>query len=245
MTTASPIARSAPADRRLGRPPPLAHRVYDALLDDITAGRLKAGDRLPVEPALAESFGVSRTVIREAVSRLKADGLVRSRQGAGVFVSQARSQRAFRIAEPEGSGARLVREIFELRLGLEVEAATLAARRRSAEDLKALHAAVVAMEATKLGADDGVAADVDFHRRIALAAANAQFADLLRYLQVFLRQSISIARANTRRQPHLIDAVMEEHRAVLRAIEAGDAEAAGAAMRDHLLRAQRRLGLGD
>ena len=76
--------------RTIGRAAPLADQVFGALQAEIVDGRLKAGERLPIEPQLAASFGVSRTVIREAVSRLRNDGLVTTKQGSGIYVADGR-----------------------------------------------------------------------------------------------------------------------------------------------------------
>jgi len=242
--SADPAADGGPG-RRLGRPAPLAERVVKALQGDIEAGRLAAGDRLPTEPDLAASFGVSRTVIREAVSRLRADGILVSRQGAGVFVSDAPLQRSFRIRDEEVTSGTALREIFELRLCLEVEGAALAAVRRTDADLKALAHWLEEMDRTKHGADFGVGADIEFHRTVATASGNGKVADFQRYLSVLLRQSVSVARSNTLKQPALVDRVIDEHRRIHDAIAAGSAPTARDAMRRHLLSAAMRLGLLD
>lgn len=240
-----PAGQDVEADRRLGRPLPLADRVVAALHEDIEKGRLAAGARLPTEPELAASFGVSRTVIREAVSRLKADGIVVSRQGAGVFVSTAPLQRSFRIRDAEvGSGVAL-REIFELRLCLEVEGAGLAAVRRSQDDLATLRHWLEEMDRTKLDGDFGVGADIEFHRAVASASGNGKVVDFQRYLSLLLHQSVTVARNNTLKQkgPAHVDSVIEEHGDIYRAIGAGSAADARNAMRRHLLLAATRLGV--
>ncbi|MQT11570.1 FadR/GntR family transcriptional regulator [Segnochrobactrum spirostomi] len=234
-----------PETRRLGRPAPLAERVVAALSEDIEKGRLAAGARLPTEPDLAASFGVSRTVIREAVARLRADGILVSRQGAGVFVTDSPLQRSFRIRDEEVTSGIALREIFELRLCLEVESAALAAVRRTEADLEALGHWLREMDRTKHGEDFGVAADVEFHRTVALASGNGKIADFQLYLSMLLRQSVSVARNNTLKTPALVDGVIEEHRRLHAAIAEGAAEAARAAMRRHLLAAAGRLGLID
>jgi len=231
------------ADRRIGRPLPLAEKVVAALQRDIETGRFAAGDRLPTEPELAASFGVSRTVIREAVSRLKADGMLVSRQGAGVFVATAPLQRSFRIRDEEVTQGVALREIFELRLCLEVEAAALAAVRRSEADLAVLAHWLGEMDRTKHGADVGVGADIEFHRAVAAASGNGKLADFQRYLSSLLSESVTIARTNTLKQPALVDAVIEEHRRIHRAIGEGSAARAREAMRSHLLHAAMRLSV--
>jgi GntR family transcriptional repressor for pyruvate dehydrogenase complex len=230
--------------KKIGRPAPLGDQVYGALQADIEEGRLKPGDKLPIEPQLALEFGVSRTVIREAISRLRNDGLVTAKQGSGVFVAAGPANQAFRMSARQSEDRTSLREIYELRLGVEVEAAALAARRRVPEDCTRIARALGEIEATKAGPDFGVAADAAFHRAIALASGNSKIVSFQRYLSVFLLESIAAARGNTRQtHPAAVDEVMAEHEAIFRAIQAVEPEAARVAMRAHLNNAQGRLGL--
>jgi len=230
--------------RILGRAAPLADQVFGALQGDIADGRLKPGEKLPIEQQMALDFGVSRTVVREAVSRLRSDGLVTVKQGSGVFVANAPFAQAFRMPAEASSDRAAIREIYELRLGVEVEAAALAAARRVPDDMMRIKRALGAIEATKTGPDFGVEADAEFHRAIALATGNSKIAAFQRYLAVFLLRSITAARANTLKAG-AVDEVMGEHAAICAAIEAGDAKAARAAMRAHLKNAQARLGVAE
>ena len=131
----------------------LAHELVEALGDRIRDGRLAPGDRLPTESAVMAEFGVSRTVVREAISRLQASGLVRTRHGVGSFVVGPGDEGAgFRIAPEQLATLRDVVAMLELRIGVETEAAALAARRRTAENLAALRAALEAFsEAVEAG----------------------------------------------------------------------------------------------
>jgi DNA-binding FadR family transcriptional regulator len=230
--------------RKIGRAAPLADQVFGALQADIAEGRLRPGEKLPIEPQLALVFGVSRTVIREALSRLRNDGLVTAKQGSGVYVAETPFNQAFRMTPQAVANAESIREIFELRLGIEVEAAALAARRRAPEDLVRIEKALAAIETTKSGADFGVEADASFHRAIAMASGNSKIASFQRYLSVFLVESISVARSNTLKlQPGMVDEVVREHEAILVAVHGMDQELARTAMRTHLTNAQARLGL--
>jgi len=229
---------------KIGRPAPLADQVYGALAGDVLEGRLVAGARLPTEAELAVRFGVSRTVIREAMARLRNDGLVQSRQGAGVFVAERGADRTFRFGGEAVVNAGHIREIFELRLGIEVEAAALAARRRTPTDVQVMSRALLEMKATAEGPDLGVAADAAFHRALALASGNSKIAAFQKYLAGFLEEGIFAAREHTRRtHPGMAGEVMDEHVAILQAVKAEDGEAARGAMRAHLVNAQGRLGL--
>src|SRR6267142_3669921 len=118
-------------------PNSLTDRITATLRDDIVSGKYAPGGQLPPGKELGQHFGVSITVVREALSRLKADGLVASRQGKGVFVPNDTRLRPFRLELT--SGARMpVAHIFELRMGVEVQAASLAAERRTAQDLSTM-----------------------------------------------------------------------------------------------------------
>ena len=113
------------------RAPALADRLNAIISGQILSGERPAGSRLPTETQLAEEFGVSRTVVREAIARLRSDGLVVTRQGLGAFVAETLEALPFRISigsDPEAPH-RYARELLELRLGFETEAAALAAER--------------------------------------------------------------------------------------------------------------------
>lgn len=209
----------------------------------IRAGEFRPGDRLPTEKRLVEQYGVSRAVVREAIARLKADGFVDTRQGAGAFVAAKPGLANFRIAQPEGGGriaqADLV-HIFELRSVIEAGMAELAAKRRDAGDLAALKTAFAGMQQALQAGEDGAAADDSFHAAIATAAHNpylAQFA-------AFLAQHFSATRALTwaARDDGSASAAQAEHARLLAAIEAGDATEAAQAARDHILAAAARHG---
>jgi DNA-binding FadR family transcriptional regulator len=229
--------------QQLAQPARLADKIVDILGGDISEGRVKPGDRLPSESELADTFGVSRTVIREAVARLKADGLVIARQGAGVFVSEDMEGRAFRIRGVGIGRSPVIRDVFELRLGVEAEAASLAAARRTKRDVATLKARFAELARARSGPDIGVDADVLFHRCIGQLSRNPIFVDFLSYLEGVLRTTIRVARANSVKHPGYTETVLEEHRAILDAIEAGDPERARDAARIHLINAQTRLGI--
>lgn len=208
----------------------------------IRSGAFAPGERLPTEARLSEEFAVSRTVVREAIARLKADGLVESRQGAGAFVARPLGAGVFRmgsgLAEAEGA-----HEIFELRLIVEVAAAERAALRRTPEQLEAMAAALARMEVALTRGEDGAMADDDFHCAIATASGNP----LIGRFVAFVSQEFSASRAPTWSAEGvaggLAGAAQDEHRAVFEAIAAGDAELARQAAQQHLVSAAGRLGV--
>ncbi len=220
------------------RPAHLADFVAEELRRHVRGARLAPGARIGTERELVARFGVSRTVVREAVARLRSDGLVESRQGAGLFVSRGAGRRAFRLAARD---ARL-HDAFELRFAVEVAAASLAATRRSRDDLAVLRRALADM----VRAEGRVEADRRFHAAVASATGNALYASFLAFLSDELGAAIREAVEHTARHlPASVGDVLEEHREILVAIEAGAPERARAAMAGHLENAQRRLGTDD
>jgi len=223
-----------------------SEQVARMLGDRIREGGLTLDTRLPSEQSMAKQFGVSRTVVREAVARLKSEGLLDSRQGAGLFVTDW-TQRA-RPLELDPAIARSIAsvlQVVELRKGIEAEAAALAAQRHTARELAAIKRAfrAIATDVTKGG--NGVAADVNFHRAIAIASHNAYFIVTLDYLQQFLHHAVSVTRANEARRADFMCQVETEHKAIISAIEQRDNAAARFASHLHMDNAQARIGQAD
>jgi DNA-binding FadR family transcriptional regulator len=149
----------------------LADQVAQQLEAQIRAGRLLPGEKLPTEAELVQQLEVSRTVVREAISRLRSLNLVESRQGSGVFVKEAGIE-PLDLDSLHTSSKSAVIQITELRRALESEVAELAAQRRDEEDLRRIREAVDTLaEAVRQGSD-GVKEDVAFHHAIAQAARN-------------------------------------------------------------------------
>lgn len=210
----------------------LTDHVAKSLATTITSGGLAPGDKLPTGQQLAEQYGVSLMVIREAISSLRADGLVDSRQGSGVFVAQACSRQPFRIPNTTSPKTEAVQRIFELRVGIEVTAAGLAASRRTAAQLRELRKAHAAMEKAIAHGQPAVDQDFAFHRAVSEATGNELFASFLGFLGFHIRGTIL-----TSRGPGLDwdrEHVLAEHAAVFDAIAARDAEGARQAMQRHM-----------
>ncbi|MBB5753567.1 FadR/GntR family transcriptional regulator [Prosthecomicrobium pneumaticum] len=226
----------SPAIALSGRRPKLAERLTATLRRQIAGGEPRPGQKLPSEAQLSASFGVSRTVVREAIAALAADGLVEARQGVGVFVRE-RATAAFQSIGLEG-GARISHalNVLEVRMGLEIESAALAAERRNAAQEAAIHEAVIEFDRLLARGEATGRADFEFHRAIAVATNNPYYVQVLDALG---RRAIPCDVTS----PWGTDAVLSrayqeglqrEHRAILRAIAAGDPDAARAAMRAHL-----------
>lgn len=222
----------------------LADQVADALAHTIRSGGLAPGDRLPTEAALVQQFAVSRTVVREAVSRLKSLGLVDPRQGSGVYV-RAAGFLPLNFDARNAQSRQAVVQIVEVRRALEAEVAALAARRRKAPDLRRIRQAQRALERAVQGGGDGVAEDVALHRAIADAAGNPFLIDTLGYLGQFLTGATRVTRANEARREDFAHQVRDEHEAIVRAIEAADPLRAQQAAARHMDNAIARIEQAD
>jgi GntR family transcriptional repressor for pyruvate dehydrogenase complex len=206
---------------------------------DIAAGRLVPGARLPTEQAMMDAMGVSRTVIREAVAALRAEGLVATRQGIGSFVAEQPVRALFRIEPGQAASLADALHIMELRTAVETEAAGLAAERATKAQRRAIHAALDAIDAAIERGESAVGEDFAFHAVITDATGNPQFRRFLDFLGRFIipRASVRIRALNLRTY---LMSFQEEHRAIVAAIDAGSVQAAQAAMRAHLVSSSQR-----
>lgn len=233
MAVSTPFSALAPGAR-------LSERMAEALTKEIRSGRLRPGDKLPTEPELAEQFSVSRTVVREAVSRMKSLGLVESRQGSGVYVLEAALPSLSFDASYAVSKEAVV-QMVEVRRALEAEVAGLAAQRRTQTDIDNIRAAIARLDQAVAAGGDGVQEDVAFHRAIADAARNPFLLSTLAYLSRFLYGATRVTRANEARRGDFARQVRQEHQAILAAIECSDPAAARHAAFDHMNNAIRRI----
>jgi GntR family transcriptional regulator, transcriptional repressor for pyruvate dehydrogenase complex len=220
---------------------PLSHAVAERLARQIRSGEFALGVRLPPERELATMFGVSRVVVREAMSRLKSEGLIETRQGSGAFVAGNIEKASFQIDILNRGD---LRQLFELRLSIEGTAASLAALHGRSAEKMAIRLAVEQLRDDVAAGRSGTEADAAFHRAIAAASGNRYVERFTLFLGAHLRSAIAAARSNTaRRHAARIVAVQDEHEAILAAILAANGVAAEAAMKLHLANAADRLGL--
>ena len=220
------------------RPRTLALELVDALGDRIRDGALTPGDKLPTEAAVMAEFGVSRTVVREAISKLQAAGLVDTRHGVGSFVVGAVPAAGFRLRPEAMATLRDVVSVLELRIGIETEAAGLAAQRRAGRDLALLRESLDGFEQA---VRDAVPQDYQFHLGIARATRNPHFAQMIDLLGTMIipRARERSSESKTERRAYLLK-VNAEHESILSAIAAQDADGARAAMRTHLANSRER-----
>lgn len=213
------------------------------LLAAVAGGEFRPGARLPTEKQLSERFQVSRAVVREAIARLKSEGIVETRQGAGAFVAAQPGRASFRLAPDGHVTPDELGHVFELRSAVEAKAAELAAKRRGAADLAALRDALEAMRAALRTGSDGAAADDAFHAAVATASGNPHLARFAGFLGQQFSETRQLTWAPGSVAAGKADAALAEHAALLDAIEAGDPAAAAAAARNHVARAAARFGI--
>ncbi len=222
----------------------LADEVVQLLSDRIYSGEFASGDKLPTESAIMEMTGVSRTVVREALSRLQASNLVETRHGIGTFVLDASAKSVLQVSQVNLPTLRDVVSIMEVRLSLETEAAGLAALRRTDEHLAVMQQSLHAFK-TAIGkpGDSAVNPDMAFHEEIAKATGNHYFVDMLHQLgqAIIPRTRINVVPDDAEKTASYLRKVNREHERILAAIRQQDAEAARAAMRDHLSKSRSRL----
>ena len=221
----------------------LATDLVTELSQRILLGKIAPGQKLPSENEIVREHGVSRTVVREAISRLQAAGQVETRHGIGTFVLDTPSPSGFRIDPATVVTLRDVLAILELRISLEVESAGLAAQRRSAEQLALMRAALDALNESAAHAGDAVGSDFQFHLQIALATGNRYFTDIMTHLgtSIIPRTRLNSARLAHDDQQQYMSRLSREHEEIYEAIARQDSDAARAAMRLHLTNSRERL----
>ena len=222
----------------------LADRLAALLSGQIARGGLAPGDRLPTEAQLSLQHGVSRSVVREAVHRIKSRGLLVSRQGSGVYVSAPVGHRPLEFDPTVLESVDAVVHVVEVRRVLEGEMAALAAARATRAQVAGLRRALAAIDGAAQAGHDGVAEDLAFHRAIGEATGNPQFSLLIGFLEQYLRAAMRITRGNEARRQDFMDAVRIEHRAIVEAIAARDPVGARRCATRHLTHSQRRLEQG-
>jgi DNA-binding FadR family transcriptional regulator len=231
MTSSPPVPRTK-----------LSARIVEALRDDLVGGAIQAGQKLPTETQLTAQFGVSRTVVREAIAALAADGLVEARQGSGVFATRHLTSTLGAMASEMGRRVSSALNVLEVRLAIEVESAALAAERRSPSQEAVIQEAFFEFERLlRLDQPTG-GADLAFHRAIAAATGNPSYLDVLDALgrnaipcDVTSPDTTEFVQSREYQQQ-----LQREHLAILTAISARDADGARQAMRAHLTNSQTR-----
>ncbi len=226
---------------KVSRGPHLPTLVASSLSREIAEGRLKPGDQLPTEQALASTFGVSRNVVREAIARLRFEGRVWSQQGRGAFVSETAPATVLKIEHDESQPVDAYIALFQFRSILEVQGAALSARLRTEADLERMRDAVAAMASAIYGGVAWLNGDVEFHQAVAAATHNTYVMQVVGFVSERVRESILAV--GEHRSDDMAEVTEREHRRILATIEARDEMAAQQAMQAHLAGAAKRIGL--
>ena len=217
-----------------------AEEVARALREQIRSRALETESRLPSEQMMALQFGVSRAVIREAIARLKNEGLVRTRQGSGAFVRDWEIT-SLQLDPDIRESLESVLAVAELRKGIEAEAAALAAERRTRKELAAIEKALGRVASITENRGDSSKADMLFHRAIAEAAHNPYYIAVLDYLNQFVVTAIRVSRGNTTLRDDFARQVEIEHLDILDAIRRRDLSGARLAAQIHMDQARIRI----
>lgn len=220
--------------------PRLAEVLAERIREEVIAQGLGPGEMLPTEQDFIQKYGVSRSVVREALVYLKGQGILDVRQGKGVFVSQVPLELLLQnIKVSTMSDETKLGEVWELRLLLEVQIAGLAAVRRTRHDLERLQKAVDDMDEAFAQGQLGDEEDAQFHSHLVMATCNTTLVQVVGGVADLVRSSV---RAALERKPGQLRQSNVEHRHILEAIQTQDVDSAQEAMRLHLDRAMKELG---
>jgi DNA-binding FadR family transcriptional regulator len=212
------------------------------MMRQIESGRFKPGDVLPSDQNLAEMFAVSRTVVREALARLKYEGVIESKRGSGPVVIGTSPERGFTM-NLDGISQNELLEFMEFRMTLDGEAATMAALRHSEAQLEELREQLEGIRLAVENKESGNEPDFLFHQTVATAAQNQYLGDFMRFLSAKIWIGVHRARFMSNQRQELAEAVYQEHNAIFLAIEKRDPHEARAMAHRHILNSTRRQGL--
>ncbi|MGQ8365514.1 FadR/GntR family transcriptional regulator [Glaciecola sp. 1036] len=215
----------------------LTHELADTLRQEIIGGKYKIGDKLPSSKYIETQVGVSRTVVREALAQLRAEGLLESRQGSGVFVSEITPKASgFNIDHKDFADLKNAIHILELRMAVEVEMSGKAALNRSEQQLAQIEYCCNAMEQKFASGADAIAEDFAFHKAIADASGNPYFRRFIDFIGdgVIPAREIILNNDQELDKQAFIKIVQQEHQAIVDAIRAKDSEGAKSAIHAHL-----------
>lgn len=216
--------------------------ILQKITEHFLSGQVLVGEKLPSERLLAEQFGVSRNSVREALQRLAMENVIEIKRGGGSIVKGGREDIHEMLAEKTVyEKEHLVFEMLEVRRALEVEAASLAAQRATAEDLRKISEALKAMDVPINEVDKGVQADVDFHMRIVEASGNSILIHLAQTLMEQIEKTIYATRKHRFLDGERYSETLLEHKEIYLAIASGDRELAKSRMEAHITEVRKEL----
>jgi len=216
--------------------------IADSIRTQIVKGVLKTGSKLPTERELGQYHQVSRVVVREAVARLRHEGLLISQQGKGVFVASLEDARFLSISDGSLAKPGDFRKLYELRKILECGTAELAATHHGDNDILSLESSLESMKSTQIDTESYVAADLAFHRAIASASKNAFLVLFISFVDSKLKESIALALSKLDFD-QTVAVSIGEHGVILERIRSRDTDGARIAMKTHLENSSKRLGI--
>lgn len=220
----------------------LSEKISAYLYQEINQGHLKEGEKIPSESQLSTMFNVSRNVVREAIARLKSDGLISSRQGAGAFVSPKSVSHSFKINQEDFKNQAKLRQLHELRLDLEVSAAGMAARRRSRSQLESIRQAFIALRQTFEDEGEWLKKDLAFKRAIAEATENEYFKNFILFLTAHIVEVADLERRDKYTEEQRKQ-LIQEYQAIFDAIQLGDPDLARRSTWQQVINSAQRNGL--
>lgn len=216
------------------KPKRISDQVFEQIRELIFRGSLKPGEKMMPERELAEAMNVSRTTIRDAIQRLVAMGLVVQKQGQGTFVRSGDKNPDSPLVKAMEAQDASIEDLLEVRLGLECNAAALAAERADENDLKALAHSIEEMKEEVASGRLGTEADTAFHMAIAYAAKNPLQILVMRNFYDYLFYGIRENLARLYENPANIDIIVSQHQEIMTAIKNRNSYQAHTAMKKHI-----------
>ncbi|MDX2454330.1 FadR/GntR family transcriptional regulator [Desulfosarcina sp.] len=216
------------------KPKRISDQVFDQLRELIFRGEFKAGEKILTERELAEAFGVSRTSVRDAINKLVVMGLLDQKQGQGTFVRSPESKEKSILATMVKSQGASISDLLEVRMGLECNAAAMAASRAVEKDFQFMEKSIEEMQKEVKSGRLGTEADASFHMAIAYATNNPLQVFIMKNFYDFLFTGIKVNLEGLYKIPSNVDTILEQHTLIYQAIRKGNPEAAHRAMKQHI-----------
>lgn len=216
------------------KPKRISDQVFDQIRELIFRGKLKPGEKMMTERDLAKAMNVSRTTIRDAIQRLTAMGLIVQKQGQGTFVKTYDATHENPFAKAIESQNASIDDLLEVRMGLECNAASLAALRADESDIKAMRQSIEEMRQEIESGRLGTEADTSFHMAVAYAAKNPLHILIMRNFYDYLFQGIRENLESLYEEPENIQVILSQHHTILAAITSRNGEDAYSAMKTHI-----------
>jgi GntR family transcriptional repressor for pyruvate dehydrogenase complex len=216
------------------RPKRISDQVFDQLRELIFRGEFKAGEQILTERELSEAFGVSRTSVRDAINKLVVMGLLEQKQGQGTFVRSPDDKEQSILATMVESQDASITDLLEVRMGLECNAAAMAATRAVEKDIQFMEKSIEEMHKEVASGRLGTEADVSFHMAICYATKNPLQVFIMKNFYDFLFTGIKVNLEGLYQVPGNIDTILDQHKTIFQAIRDHDPETAYRAMKRHI-----------